>query len=189
MTEPQTVTIGGHRVQDTGQKYGIAGHAVVLWRCVDCEDEASSTAFTTGTEGCPARPASLDYLSLCPGGEMCPGHMAHDTPEYRDWKESRTMTSDQVPRRYCDEALTGIRAARHWLDFADRIGMKMRVWSPGGLAEEVDSGGGVVAGFQHASGDHYHVLVTRGGKLRAHTGREHACPACAELIAKGEIVA
>lgn len=87
----------------------------------------------------------------------------------------------------------GERAARQWLSYADRVGIKTTVWAE--WSHRVGATGGYIADLQTAAG-FYHIVVTRHGKLRAHNEvddsglphlRPHNCPACAELADKGEM--
>lgn len=185
-----TTEIGGHRCVDTGRKFGISGsnQPVTLWRCLNCGLENSWHSFDSGIRGCPMRPESLDYLSVCPGGERCEGHMDTSTEDYRVWKASTSMPSDLVPRFRCDAALLGMRAARQWLKHADKIGLKTSVWAQEGIAKHVGAGGGRIAQLNTTAG-HYHIVVTRHGNLRAHRDPEHGCRDCAELINTGDVTA
>jgi hypothetical protein len=187
-TEPNTIALGGHRVQDTGTHEGVGGSARVVWRCIDCQSSGTSTLFESGYDGCPMRPESLDYLSVCPGGDNCEGHMDTSTPEYRAWKESPSMPKEQVPRFTCDASKLGLRAARQWLKFADKIGITIIVWSSQALAGHIGAGGGVVAELLSTAGAH-HIVVTRHGKLRAHRGNDLGCQDCATLTNNKEITA
>lgn len=175
-TAPKPLTIGGHQVEPMPNGY----------RCFDCGLNGDYYLFTVGVDGCPMRPASLDYLSVCPGGELCEGHVDTSTAEYRLWKESMSMPKEQVPHLTCDASLLGVRAAHQWLKFADRIGLKTSVWAQTAIADRVGAGGGHIADLQTTAG-HFHIVVTCHGKLRAHQGRDLGCQDCAILIDKGEV--
>lgn len=183
-TEPDTITIGGHRVGHTGTPR--AGRT--YYTCVDCGlSDEGTTLFQVGTDGCPMRPESLDYLSVCPGGKLCGGHMDTSTHEYRMWKESPNMPKEQVPHFTCDASLLGIRAARQWLRFAGKIEMKVSDWSQEAYASHTGATGGKVADFATPTGQ-YHIVVTKYGKLRAHTGLSVlGCDGCAALADKGDV--
>lgn len=147
------IEINGHRCEDTGQAEGVGGMRLTLWSCLDCRQTATYGSFDAGLRGCPARPESLDYLSVKAGG-----------------------------------ADLGERAARQWLDHADRIGLKMGAWAQEAIADKVGEEGGKAAELTFR-GTSYHVIVTRRGKLACHAGLDFKCTACDELRQAGAIPA
>lgn len=191
--ENNAITVGGHRIR----RITAAMNRTSLWRCIDCglESDNSTGLFQVGFDGCPMRPESLDHLSVCPGGKNCPGHMDTSSPQYRAWKESPSMPSSDVPHITCDPDTLGLRAAAQWLYFADRIGLKTTLWAQTGLADKVGAEGGHIADLQTGAG-HFHIIVTRWGKLAAHNeadvmgtprNRPAVCQPCAQLARNGQI--
>lgn len=164
-----STNIGGHLTVGTGTvSMGSAG-TQNLYTCTDCHQEATSDSFQAGAHGCPMRPASLDYLSVCPGGKRCGGHPDTSTPEWVAWKASNSLPKESVPRITCDAAKLGVRAALQWRAHADRIGLKMSVWAQQAIADKVGAEGGVVAEMIHR-GKPYYIAVTPYGKISAHQG-------------------
>lgn len=64
------IEINGHRCEDTGQAEGVGGMRLTLWSCLDCRQTATYGSFDAGLRGCPARPESLDYLSVKTGDSL-----------------------------------------------------------------------------------------------------------------------
>lgn len=159
----ETVNIGGHMAKR------VQARASESWQyeCEDCGKRGDNALFTVGTHGCPGRPESLSEtgLSVCPGGERCGGHMRQNSREFTAWKNSKSMSSDLVPRDKCSADEMGVRAARQYRTFADKVGMRMRVWSEQGIAGRVGAAGGTVAEFQHANGNGYVVSVDEFGRI------------------------
>lgn len=69
------------------------------FKCQDCHAVASSDSFGVGLRGCPARPASLDYLRI----------------DQAENVESMTLEEQKAEAR------------DHWLDYAKRIGMPVNL--------------------------------------------------------------
>lgn len=145
--------IDGHRVTRVSNEKGHAQY----W-CSDCEVQGDHAVFSTGIYGCPARPESLNVLTVCGGGINCRGHMDQDTPEWRAWKASESMPSDQVPHWTCDAEQVGARVAEQFRYFADRIGMRVRDWKLTG------DGDGMAATFTHEAG-RYELWASKTGKV------------------------
>jgi len=166
MTDTEnTTTLGGHRTVQAGVANGMPAGDRALFRCLDCDATATVVSFSVGTDGCPARPESLNGLAVCPGGERCQGHMIKESPEFRAYAASSSAPIESVPRRTCTVNDLAARASAQYLYFADKIGMKMGVWAS--QAKRVGAEGGVVAEFQHANGLGYVVLVDQFGKITA----------------------
>lgn len=165
MTEQRIHDLNGHRCVDTGRidKAMPVGNQTV-WECQDCKQTASRNSFAAGLRGCPARPESLDNLSVCPGGDKCEGHPDENTAEFRAWKASNNLPKETIPRRFHTADDFAKRAATQYLSFADRIGMKMSVWAAEGM--RVGPEGGTVAEMTFR-GQSYLVRVDPFGNIRA----------------------
>lgn len=162
----EAVVIAGHIVTAVGHDKGVPTGDQTLFRCDDCRTTTTRHSFLAGTTGCPGRPQSLDYLSVCPGGDLCPGHPDTDSSEWRAYTRSSNISLTTVPRLHCPVSELGVRAARQYLCFADKIGMKMSAWAQG-QAASVGVEGGIVAEFTLA-GKSYAVHVNPLGKISAH---------------------
>lgn len=165
----EVVIRGGHRTVDTGKvDKGMPTGDQTLYRCLDCETVTTRIGFggiRGANDGCPARPESLDFLSVCPGGERCEGHMDTSTAQWRAWKDSPDASSDGVPRFHHTVDDLAERAAAQYLRHADLVEMKMGVWAAQG--RKVGAEGGTVAEFQHSNGKQYEVHVDQYGKITA----------------------
>ncbi len=157
----------GHWVKDTGRVDRTSAGIQKVWTCIDCGDTGTFSLLRGGNTGCPARPNSLGRLSVCPGGERCRTHPDTTTDQWRAWKESKSMPIDSVPHYRCTVDSLAERAAAQYLTHANKIGMKMSVWSA--QAFTVGPEGGAVAEFTHASGP-WHVVVSPYGDIAAHPG-------------------
>jgi hypothetical protein len=156
--------INGHKLERIA---GVAGQ----FKCTGCGTEGTVTLFSVGVTGCPGDPASFN-ISVCPGGERCKGHMVHDSAEYRTWKASGNLSSDMVPRYHHDAPetrITGLayRAASQYIEFADRVGVKLGAWSQEGF--KVGPEGGKVAEMTF-KGKSWSVWVDAAGKITARPG-------------------
>lgn len=161
----EATNIAGHIVVPVGHDKGMPTGDQTLYRCDDCQTTATRQSFTAGTPGCPGRPQSLDYLSVCPGGDQCAGHPDTSTAEWRAYTASNHISITTVPRLTCPASELGVRAARQYLTYADRIGLKMSAWAQGAAAR-IGAEGGVVAEFS-AAGKSYGVNADRHGKITA----------------------
>jgi len=159
----ETVTSGGHKVTRIPERSGRQWQ----YQCGDCGMRGDNAVFTVGIDGCPGRPESLNELSVCAGGEKCEGHMDQSSHEWRAWKNSTSMPSDLVPRYQCKETERGNRAAAHFKNFADRLGMATDGWTTDtGTTFNINAEGMKVAEFSHAKG-FYEVWVGRTGMITA----------------------
>lgn len=165
MNTQETKDINGHRCVATGTDKGLPVGDQTVYECQDCKQRAPYQSFAVGARGCPARPESIDNISVCPGGDKCEGHPDQDSSEWRDYKSSDHLSIKTVPRWFHTDDDLAKRAADQYLHFADKIDMKMRVWSQQGY--KVGPEGGVAATFQHANGLGYEVHVNEYGKITA----------------------
>lgn len=136
---------GGHRTVRIPVK---GASAPWEYQCEDCGNRGNSGIFTVGVDGCPGRPESLNILTVCGGGARCEGHMVQESPEWRQWKESASMSADLVPRTTCGSDQVGERVRTQFLYFAKRLGMRVDNWTVFG------SGAGKVATFTHDKGEY-----------------------------------
>lgn len=93
---PEAEDVNGHMVKR------VSDPAVKVedrFRCEDCGAVTDNSSFNSGLRGCPARPASLNYLRL------------------RGVAGFNAMPLDQRKAMVRD----------HWLDFARRIGMPVNL--------------------------------------------------------------
>lgn len=104
---------------------------------------------TDGVYHCPGCNTTTGYHSFDSGIEGCPGR-----PESLNYLSVDSGGDD-----------LGTRAARQYLDYADRIGMKTSAWAQS-MAAGVGAEGGVVAEFTMA-GASYAVHVSATGKITA----------------------
>lgn len=136
------VTLGGHKTV----RISSSSRGSWEYKCNDCGTRGNPALYTAGIDGCPGRPESLNMLRVCGGGNLCGGHMAQDSPEWRAWKESSSTSSDQVPRTTCGSDHVGERVRTQFLHYAKRLGMRLDDWKVCG------NGAGKVATFTHDKG-------------------------------------
>lgn len=159
-------TIGGHPTEPTGKIIkGYPGSPVEL-RCTKCETVGDSLVFSVGLTGCPADPTSF-RLSVCVGGEQCKGHPDTDSAEWRAYKESPTLSLEGVPHWFHGTDDLAERAASHYRQYADRVGLRTGVWAQEGF--KVGPEGGMVAEMTFI-GLSWSVHVDRYGKITARLG-------------------
>lgn len=114
-----------------------------------------------GTATCPDCHLTGDVLLFQVGYDGCPAR-----------PDSIKVSVDPDKIR---ETL-GLDAARQYLHHADGIGMKMGCWAQG-AANHVGPEGGTIAELSHATGS-WHVVVSPGGTIRAHKGKDWNCETC-----------
>lgn len=154
--------LGGHKVERVSGK----GSGPWEFHCADCDLTGDATLFTVGITGCPGEPESLSMLSVCPGGTACAGHLVQDSPEWRGWKENPSMSTDSIPRTWCEEKDRGVRAERHFREFAARLGMPVSNWTWNTeTVFNVNAEAFTVAKFDHPKG-RYYFTVEKSGKIK-----------------------
>ncbi len=166
MPEHDTIR-GGHRVKDTGRKDRTSAGIQTVYHCVDCDETGTFPLIRGGDIGCPARPDSLGRLSVCPGGDRCRTHPDTSTAQWRAYRDSPSAPIESVPHYTCTVDDFAKRASAQYLKFADRVGIRMSVWSA--QAFTVGPDGGTVAEFTH-DGKSWHVSVDPFGSITAHPG-------------------
>ena len=90
--------------------------------------------------------------------------MDTDSAEYRAWQESPSASSSIVPRWTHAADDLAKRASSHYIEWADRIGLKFSVWSASGF--KVGSEGGKVAEMTFR-GAPWSVWVDAAGQVTA----------------------
>ncbi|MBD0734000.1 hypothetical protein [Streptomyces sp. CBMA29] len=166
MSEQRTSDLNGHRCVDTGKvDKGMPDGDQIVWECLDCQQRASRNAFSVGpARGCPARPESIDNLSVCPGGARCEGHPDQNSSQWREYTASNNLSIETVPRWFHTDNDLAKRAAAQYLRFADKVGVKMSVWTAEGI--QVGPEGGTAAEMS-VGGRSYEVRVNAYGKITA----------------------
>lgn len=157
--------VNGHEITETGETERSSAGVLKRYRCEGCGAVATRDSFAAGLPGCTGDPGSI-VVSVCVGGERCGGHMVTDSAEFRSW-HARTVDADAVPTYRHEAGDLAERAATEWVVYADRVGLKLSLWTQAGY--RVGPEGGKVAELTH-QGKPWHVRVSAFGKVTAHPG-------------------
>jgi hypothetical protein len=120
----ESVEFGGHKTIRINARSGDNWK----YKCQGCGTVGESNLFTTGTRGCAGEADSLNYISVCPGGEKCQGHPDTDSREWAEWKASDSLPVSHYPKITCPAWDKGVRALSLFREFARKVGMAPENW-------------------------------------------------------------